>query len=75
MAQYDFSNLDFDALKADLIDYMKSTDEFKDYEFEGSALNSLASLLTYTMLQQNYYLNMTTQELYLNSASKCSSNC
>jgi len=69
MTTYDFSSLDFDELKATLIEYIKTSDEFKDYEFEGSALNSIASLLTYVTLQQNYYLNMTTQELYLNTAT------
>lgn len=69
MTTYDFSNLDFAELKADLITYIKDSDEFVDYEFEGSALNSLASLLAYITLQQNYYLNMTTQELYLGTAS------
>jgi len=69
MPTYNFSNLDFESLKADLIKFIKATDEFADYEFEGSALNSIASLLTYSMLQQNYYLNMTTQELYLSTAS------
>jgi len=69
MSTYDFSNLDFDSLKQNLIEYIKLSDDFKDYNFEGSALNSLASLLTYVTIQQNYYLNMTTQELYLDTAT------
>jgi len=66
---YNFTSLDFESLKADLIAYIKESDTFQDYEFGGSALNSIAGLLAYTTLQQNYYLNMTTQELYLSSAT------
>jgi hypothetical protein len=69
MSSYDFSNLDFDELKQHLIDYIKESDEFKDYPFEGSALNSIAGLLAYVTLHNNYYLNMTTQELYLNTVT------
>ncbi len=66
---YDFSSLDFSTLKNNIINYIKDDDNFADYSFEGSALNSIANLLTYTSLQQNFYLNMTTKELYLDSAS------
>ena len=69
MSNFDFSQLDFDGLKQHLIDYIKEDDTFLDYNFDGSALNSIANLLTYTMLNINFYLNMTTQELYLDSAT------
>lgn len=66
---YDFSSLDFDTLKVNIIKYIKTDDTFKDYNFDGSALQSIANLLTYITLQQNFYLNMTTQELYLDTAT------
>lgn len=69
MADYLFDKLDFDDLKENIINYIKDSDEFQDYSFDGSALNSIANLLTYITLQQNYYLNMTTQELYLDTAT------
>lgn len=65
---YDFSSLDFDSLKEDIVAFIKEDDNFKDYNFEGSALNSIANFLTYITMQQNFYLNMTTKELYLSSA-------
>ncbi len=65
---YDFSRLDFDDLKADIINYIKEDETFTDYNFDGSALNSISNLLAYITLQQNFYLNMTTQELYLDTA-------
>jgi hypothetical protein len=66
---YDFSSLDFDTLKAELRRYMEADATFADYNFDGSALNSIINLLTYVTLQQNFYLNMTTQELYLDTAT------
>lgn len=66
---YDFSNLDQETLKANIIAYIKEDATFTDYNFDGSALNSIANLLTYVTLQQNFYLNMTTQELYLDTAT------
>ena len=66
---YDFSSLDQETLKAEIIAYIKEDATFADYNFDGSALNSIANLLTYTTLQQNFYLNMTTQELYLDTAT------
>jgi hypothetical protein len=66
---YDFSSLDQETLKAEIIRYIKEDATFQDYNFDGSALNSIANLLTYTTLQQNFYLNMTTQELYLDTVT------
>jgi hypothetical protein len=66
---YDFSSLDQETLKANIIAYIKEDATFADYNFDGSALNSIANLLTYVTLQQNFYLNMTTQELYLDTAT------
>jgi hypothetical protein len=66
---YDFSQIDFSGLKADLLGYIKEDAVFADYNFDGSALNSIVNLLAYITLQQNYYLNMTTKELYLDTAT------
>ncbi len=65
---YDFSNLDFEVLKTNILNYIKESSIFIDYQFDGSALNSIASLLTYITLQQNFYLSMVSQELYLDTA-------
>jgi len=68
MSNYDFSNLDFEPLKINILNYIKESDIFVDYQFDGSALNSIANLLAYITLQQNFYLSMVSQELYLDTA-------
>lgn len=55
------SNLDFDSIKTDLIDFYKNKPEFKDYEFTGSGLNLLMDILAYNThynaLAANFLLN------------------
>lgn len=67
------TTLDFDLLKADLIDYIKSNPTFSDYNFEGSALNAIADLLAYNTHNLGYYANMLHSETFLDSAQKRSS--
>lgn len=64
------TTLDFDSLKGSLIGFMKSQNTFKDYNFEGSALNSLIDLLAYNTQYNAYYLNMVANEMFLDSATQ-----
>ena len=67
------SELDFDAIKQNLKDFLNGQDEFKDYDFDGSALSVLVDLLAYNTHYNNLYLNLAVNESFLDSASKRSS--
>jgi hypothetical protein len=66
-------SLDFDSLKNNFITYLQGQDTFKDYNFEGSALNQLVDVLTYNTQYNAYYLNMVANEMFLDSATQRSS--
>jgi len=61
-------NLDFDGIQQSLKDYMKSTETFKDYNFEGSALAHLIDVLAYNTHYQAFYANMVANEMFLDTA-------
>lgn len=60
--------LDNEQLKAHLRDYIKQTTDFKDVNFEGSAINQLINILAYTATYQGLYLQMNQNENYLSTA-------
>ena len=51
------TDLDFDALKANLKNFLKQQSEFSDYDFEGAGLNVLLDILAYNTHYNSYYLN------------------
>ena len=62
------SDLDFDAIKTNLKTFLQSQTQFQDYDFEGSGLSILIDLLSYNTHYMSYLANMSTNELYLDSA-------
>jgi len=67
------TELDFDAIKNNLKDYLQSQTEFTDYDFEGSALSNLLDLLAYNTHYNAVYANFVANEMFLDTASKRSS--
>lgn len=67
------TELDFDYIKADLINYIKTNPTFTDYAFEGSALNAIIDVLSYNTHNNAYYANMLHNESFLDTAQKRSS--
>lgn len=63
-----FTNLDFFEVKEGLKEYLKSQDQFKDYDFSGSNMNVLLDVLAYNTYQNNFYTNMAISEMFLDSA-------
>lgn len=63
-------NLDFDAIKTSLKDFLRGQDKFKDYDFEGSGMNILLDLLAYNTHYQAFYANMVANETFIDSAVK-----
>jgi len=62
------SQLDFDSYKGSLQQFLKSQDEFKDYNFDSSNMNVLLDVLSYNTYLQTFYLNMVGNEMFLDSA-------
>lgn len=67
------TDLDFNTIKRNLITYLQGQETFKDYNFEGSGLNTLLDVLAYNTQYNSYYLNMVANEMFLDSATQRSS--
>ena len=63
------TEIDFDQIKDNLIDYLKSTKQFTDYDFEGSNLQVILNLIAYQAQLNAYNTNMIANESFLASAS------
>jgi hypothetical protein len=61
-------NLDFDAVKASLRDFLRSQSHFLDYNFEGSGLSILLDTLSYNTHFLAVYMSMLSSEMFLDSA-------
>ena len=62
------SDYDFDAIKLNLKSFLQGQSQFQDYEFEGSSISILLDILSYNTHYLAYLANMSTNELYLDSA-------
>lgn len=69
MEKLSVSELDFDAIKSSLKDYLRNQEEFDGYDFEGSALNVLLDVLAYNTHYNSFYLNMIANEMFMDSAA------
>lgn len=63
------AELDFDAIKTNLKEYLRNQSQFSDYDFDGSGLNILLDVLAYNTHYMAYYLNMVGNEMFLDSAT------
>ena len=62
------SELDFEQLRSNFKSFLSTQEEFKDYDFSGSALNILMDLLSYNTHINSFYLNMIANEMFLDTA-------
>ena len=62
------SELDFDKIKTNLKTFLQSQTQFQDYDFDGSSLSILLDVLSYNTHYLSYIANMSTNEMYLDSA-------
>ena len=69
MAFGQYTNLDFDQIKTSIKDYLKSNDNFTDYDFEGSNLSIIIDALAYNTYITAYNTNMAVNENFLDSAT------
>ena len=64
----EISELDFDAIKANLKAFLSQQDEFTDYNFEGSGMSVILDLLAYNTHYLGFNANMLANEMFLDSA-------
>lgn len=64
------SSLDFDDLKNNFKEFLKTQSVFKDYNFDGSNINVLLDVMAYNSYLNSFYLNMVASEMFLDSAQK-----
>ena len=62
------TSINFDDIKSNLKTYLKSQDEFTDYDFESSTISTILDLLAYNTYHNAFYLNMIGNEAFLDSA-------
>jgi hypothetical protein len=67
------TELDFDDIKNNLKTYMRNQEEFKDYNFEGSALSTIIDLLSYNTHYLAMNANLAVNESFLDTATLRSS--
>ena len=63
-------NPNFDDIKSNLKEYLKQQDILKDYNFEGSVLNTLLDVLSYNSYFNAFYMNMIATESFIDTAQK-----
>ncbi len=63
------SNPDFNTIRGNLKDFMRSQSTFSDYDFEGSGLSNLIDILAYNTHYMAFYANMIANESFLDTAS------
>ena len=64
-----FTNLDFQSLRAQIKDYLRVNSDFADFDFEGSNFSTLIDLLAYNTYITAYNTNMAVNECFLDSAT------
>jgi len=69
MAFNQVTNLDFESVKKSLREYLRSSDTFTDYNFEGSVLTQLIDLLAYNTYYSGLNANLVANEVFFDSAS------
>jgi len=64
------SSIDFDTLKSNFKEFLKTQSIFKDYDYDGSNINVLLDIMSYNSYLNAFYLNMVASEMFLDSAQK-----
>ena len=64
-----FTNLDFDQIKAQIKNYLAANSDFKDFDFEGSNFSILIDTLAYNTYINAFNANLVANESFLDSAT------
>lgn len=65
---FNIISLDFAENKESLRSFLSSQDTLKDYNFDGSVLDTLLDVLSYNTHYQAFYANMIANEMFMDSA-------
>ena len=69
MAFNQFTNLDFNDIREQIKDYLRSSSNFTDFDFEGSNFSILIDTLAYNSYVTAYNTNMAVNESFIDSAT------
>ena len=64
-----FSSLDFDEIKAQIKDFLRSNSNFTDFDFEGSNFSVIIDTLAYNTYINAFNANLLANESFLDSAT------
>ncbi len=64
-----FTNLDFNTIRSQIKDYLRSNSNFSDFDFEGSNFSILIDTLAYNSYITAYNTNMAVNESFIDSAT------
>ena len=64
------TELDFESIKTNFKEYLRSKQKFNGYDFEGSSMNILMDILAYNTHYMAFYASMVGNEMFLDSAAK-----
>ena len=65
MAFNQFTNLDFNDLRTQIKNYLRSNSSFTDFDFEGSNFSVLIDTLAYNSYITSYNTNMAVNESFI----------
>lgn len=68
MSELRVTGLDFDEIKQNLKNYMKSQDQFKDFDFDGAGLSVILDILAYNSHYMGMYAHFAASEAHLTPA-------
>ena len=64
-----YSSLDFDDIKVQIKDFLRSNSNFTDFDFEGSNFSVLIDTLAYNTYINSFNANLVANESFLDSAT------
>lgn len=73
MSDIRVTELDFADIKQNLKNYLKSQDEFSDYDFDGAGLNVILDVLAYNTHYNAMLAHLQANEMFIDTAIKRSS--
>jgi hypothetical protein len=69
MSFNNFTNLDFNDLRSQIKDYLRTNSNFTDFDFEGSNFSNLIDVLAYNSYITAFNTNMAVNESFIDSAT------
>jgi hypothetical protein len=66
----DYTKIEFNSLKNELISYIKETNTFKDIDFEGSNIRTFTDIIAYVGQLFGFYIYASANEVFLPTAKK-----